>query len=87
MSITEDQLRDVDRITIVACGTAAYAGMVAKYAIEHWTRIPVEVALAHEFRYSDPIVDRAHAGRLDQPVRRDDGHPDGRQARPRARRA
>jgi glucosamine--fructose-6-phosphate aminotransferase (isomerizing) len=56
MSITEDQLRAVDRITIVACGTAAYAGMVAKYAIEHWTRIPVEVALAHEFRYSDPIA-------------------------------
>ena len=56
MSITEDQLRDVDRIMIVACGTAAYAGMVAKYAIEHWTRIPVEVALAHEFRYSDPIA-------------------------------
>ncbi|NYG07439.1 glucosamine--fructose-6-phosphate aminotransferase (isomerizing) [Phycicoccus badiiscoriae] len=56
MSITADQLRDVDRITIVACGTAAYAGMVAKYAIEHWTRIPVEVSLAHEFRYSDPIA-------------------------------
>ena len=56
MSITEDQLRDVDRIIIVACGTAAYAGMVAKYAIEHWTRIPVEVALAHEFRYRDPIA-------------------------------
>ena len=56
MTITEDQLRNVDRIIIVACGTAAYAGMVAKYAIEHWTRIPVEVALAHEFRYSDPIA-------------------------------
>jgi glutamine---fructose-6-phosphate transaminase (isomerizing) len=56
MSITEDQLRGIDRIIIVACGTAAYAGMVAKYAIEHWTRIPVEVALAHEFRYSDPIA-------------------------------
>jgi glucosamine--fructose-6-phosphate aminotransferase (isomerizing) len=56
MSITEEQLKAVDRITIVACGTAAYAGMVAKYAIEHWTRIPVEVALAHEFRYCDPIV-------------------------------
>jgi glutamine---fructose-6-phosphate transaminase (isomerizing) len=56
MSISEEQLRSVDRITIVACGTAAYAGMVAKYAIEHWTRIPVEVALAHEFRYCDPIV-------------------------------
>ncbi|GGM97325.1 glutamine--fructose-6-phosphate aminotransferase [isomerizing] [Terrabacter tumescens] len=56
MSISEEQLNAVDRITIVACGTAAYAGMVAKYAIEHWTRIPVEVALAHEFRYCDPIV-------------------------------
>ena len=56
MSMTEEQLGDVDRIIIVACGTAAYAGMVAKYAIEHWTRIPVEVSLAHEFRYSDPIA-------------------------------
>ncbi|WP_068403318.1 glutamine--fructose-6-phosphate transaminase (isomerizing) [Kribbia dieselivorans] len=56
MSISEDVLRQIDRITIIACGTSAYAGMVAKYAIEHWTRIPVEVALAHEFRYCDPIV-------------------------------
>ncbi|MGN6753921.1 MAG: glutamine--fructose-6-phosphate transaminase (isomerizing) [Intrasporangium sp.] len=57
LRIPEEQLREIDRITIVACGTAAYAGMVAKYAIERWTRIPVEVALAHEFRYCDPIVD------------------------------
>jgi glucosamine--fructose-6-phosphate aminotransferase (isomerizing) len=56
MNISEEQLKAVDRIIVVACGTAAYAGMVAKYAIEHWTRIPVEVALAHEFRYCDPIV-------------------------------
>ena len=55
--ISEEQLRAVDKITVVACGTAAYAGMVAKYAIEHWARIPVEVALAHEFRYADPVVD------------------------------
>ena len=55
--ISEEQLGRIDRIVVVACGTAAYAGMVAKYAIEHWTRIPVEVALAHEFRYSDPIAD------------------------------
>ncbi len=57
LRISEEQLSKVDRIVMVACGTAAYSGMVAKYAIEHWTRIPVEVALAHEFRYSDPIVD------------------------------
>jgi glucosamine--fructose-6-phosphate aminotransferase (isomerizing) len=41
---------------VIACGTAANAGMVAKYAIEHWTRLPVEVELASEFRYRDPIV-------------------------------
>ncbi|GGH40848.1 glutamine--fructose-6-phosphate transaminase (isomerizing) [Microbacterium album] len=46
----------VSRIVIVAAGTAAYAGLVGKYAIEQWTRIPVEVELAHEFRYRDPIV-------------------------------
>ncbi len=56
LRIPEEKLRNINRVTIVACGTAAYAGMVAKYAIEHWSRIPVEVALAHEFRYSDPIV-------------------------------
>jgi glutamine---fructose-6-phosphate transaminase (isomerizing) len=57
--ISEDELRDVDKIIIVACGTAFYAGMIAKYAIEHWTRIPCEVELAHEFRYRDPILTRA----------------------------
>ena len=57
LHIPEDELRAVTKIVIVACGTAAYAGMVAKYAIEHWTRIPVEVELAHEFRYRDPVID------------------------------
>jgi glucosamine--fructose-6-phosphate aminotransferase (isomerizing) len=56
LRIDEDLLRRVDKIVVVACGTAAYAGMVAKYAIEHWVRIPVEVELAHEFRYRDPVV-------------------------------
>jgi len=56
--IDEDELREVDKIIIVACGTAFYAGLVAKYAIEHWTRIPCEVELAHEFRYRDPILTR-----------------------------
>jgi glucosamine--fructose-6-phosphate aminotransferase (isomerizing) len=54
--ISEAQLRSVDKIVVVACGTAFYAGLVAKYAIEHWTRIPCEVELASEFRYRDPIV-------------------------------
>lgn len=56
MRIDESVLKSVDKIIVVACGTAAYAGQVAKYAIEHWCRIPVEVELAHEFRYRDPIV-------------------------------
>jgi glucosamine--fructose-6-phosphate aminotransferase (isomerizing) len=56
--IPEDELRRVDKIIVVACGTAFYAGLVAKYAIEQWTRIPCEVGLASEFRYRDPIVDR-----------------------------
>lgn len=55
--ISESVLRAVNKIVVVACGTAAYAGHVAKYAIEHWCRIPVEVELAHEFRYRDPVVD------------------------------
>ena len=55
--IDEAVLRSIDKIIVIACGTAAYAGHVAKYAIEHWCRIPVEVELAHEFRYRDPIVD------------------------------
>ncbi|AUZ35445.1 glutamine--fructose-6-phosphate transaminase (isomerizing) [Arthrobacter sp. PGP41] len=50
-------LKQVDKIIVLACGTAAYAGMVAKYAIENWCRIPTEVELAHEFRYRDPILD------------------------------
>ena len=49
-------IRDLKKVIVVACGTAAHAGMVAKYAIEHWTHLPVDVELASEFRYRDPIV-------------------------------
>ncbi len=58
MRLSDQDLRDVDKVIVVACGTAFYATMVAKYAIEHWTRIPCEVELAHEFRYRDPILTR-----------------------------
>ncbi|GAA4300818.1 glutamine--fructose-6-phosphate transaminase (isomerizing) [Streptomyces venetus] len=50
-------LREIDKVVIVACGTAFHAAMIAKYAIEHWTRLPCEVELASEFRYRDPILD------------------------------
>ncbi|MCX4737269.1 glutamine--fructose-6-phosphate transaminase (isomerizing) [Streptomyces antibioticus] len=55
--ISASELREVDKVVIVACGTAFHAGLIAKYAIEHWTRIPCEVELASEFRYRDPILD------------------------------
>ncbi len=51
-------LKDIDRIIIIACGTASYAGMVGKYAIEQWARVPVEVELSHEFRYRNPILNK-----------------------------
>ncbi len=56
MRLSDEDLRDVDKVIIIAAGTSFYAGMVAKYAIEHWTRISVEVELASEFRYRDPIL-------------------------------
>ncbi|MFI9249121.1 glutamine--fructose-6-phosphate transaminase (isomerizing) [Streptomyces sp. NPDC053069] len=55
--ISPSELREIDKVVIVACGTAFHAGLIAKYAIEHWTRIPCEVELASEFRYRDPILD------------------------------
>ena len=56
--LDDDELREVDKIIIIACGTAYHAGLIAKYAIEHWARVPCEVELASEFRYRDPILDR-----------------------------
>jgi glutamine---fructose-6-phosphate transaminase (isomerizing) len=59
MRLSDDELREVDKIIVIACGTSFHVGLIAKYAIEHWTRIPCEVELASEFRYRDPIVDRS----------------------------
>ncbi|MER5475480.1 glutamine--fructose-6-phosphate transaminase (isomerizing) [Streptomyces sp. NPDC002734] len=56
LRIPPEELREVDKVVIVACGTAFHAGMIAKYAVEHWTRVPCEVELASEFRYRDPIL-------------------------------
>ncbi|TWV57142.1 glutamine--fructose-6-phosphate transaminase (isomerizing) [Streptomyces misionensis] len=56
LRISPTELRETDKVVIVACGTAFHAGLIAKYAIEHWTRIPCEVELASEFRYRDPIL-------------------------------
>ncbi|MFL0566959.1 glutamine--fructose-6-phosphate transaminase (isomerizing) [Microbacterium sp. 179-I 1D1 NHS] len=52
----DDLFTGIHRVIVIACGTAAYAGMVGKYALEQWTRVPVDVELAHEFRYRDPVI-------------------------------
>ena len=57
MRLDARALRDVDKIVVAACGTAYHAGLIAKYAIEHWAGLPCEVELASEFRYRDPILD------------------------------
>jgi len=57
--LSDQDLRDVDKVFVVACGSAYHSGLLAKYAIEHWTRLPVEVELASEFRYRDPVLDRS----------------------------
>jgi glutamine---fructose-6-phosphate transaminase (isomerizing) len=56
MRLTQAQLSEIDRVSIVGCGTSFYAGLVAKYALEHWTRMPCEVDVASEFRYRDPVL-------------------------------
>ncbi len=52
----DETLKDIDRVIIVACGTASYSGLLGKYAIEKWARVPVEVELSHEFRYREPVL-------------------------------
>ncbi len=56
--VDAQELRDVEKVFIVACGTAYHAGLIGKQVIEHWTRTPVEVEMASEFRYRDPVLDR-----------------------------
>jgi glutamine---fructose-6-phosphate transaminase (isomerizing) len=57
LRLDEDALSEVDKVVIVACGSSYHAAMVAKYAIERWTRLPTEVDFASEFRYRDPVLD------------------------------
>jgi glutamine---fructose-6-phosphate transaminase (isomerizing) len=57
--LSDQELREIDKVFVVACGTAYHSGLLAKYAIEHWTRLPVEVEVASEFRYRDPVLDRS----------------------------
>ena len=56
IGVSDDELRDLRRIVVVACGTSYHAGLVGRYALEHWARIPVEMDIASEYRYRDPVV-------------------------------
>jgi glutamine---fructose-6-phosphate transaminase (isomerizing) len=56
IGISDDFLRDVRRVVIVACGTSYHAGLVGRYAIEWWSRVPVEMDIASEFRYRNPVL-------------------------------
>ena len=58
LHMTDAEIKRIKRISVIACGTAYHAGMVAKYAIEKWAKIPVDVEIASEYRYRDPIVDQ-----------------------------
>ena len=58
LHLTKEEIKGLAKIVVLACGTAYHAGLVAKYAIEKWAKIPVEVELASEFRYRDPIIDK-----------------------------
>ncbi len=58
VKLIEKDIKNIDKVFVVACGTSYHAGLVAKYAIESWTRIPVEIDIASEFRYRDPILDK-----------------------------
>jgi glucosamine--fructose-6-phosphate aminotransferase (isomerizing) len=57
LGLTPEDIRALRRVVIVACGTSSYAGQVGKYALERWARLPVEVEVASEFRYRDPVLD------------------------------
>jgi len=57
LDLTDEQLRAISKIVVVACGSSYHAGLVAKYAFERWARIPTEVDIASEFRYRDPVLD------------------------------
>ncbi len=57
LDLTAREARAIDKVFVVACGTSYHAGLMAKYAIERWTRLPVEIDIASEFRYRDPVLD------------------------------
>ena len=77
VDLDDDFLKGIERIVIVACGTSYHAGLVGRYAIEQWARVPVEMDIASEYRYRDPVHRPQRPGHRHHPVRRDRRHPGG----------
>ena len=85
LHVSDDVLREVNKVFVVACGTAFHSGIVAKYAIEHWTRLPVEIEIASEFRYRDPVLGPDTLTLAVSQSRRDDRHARRRHGTPAGR--
>ena len=73
-SFDESLLQGVTRIVIVACGTSYHAGLIGRYAIEEWARVPVEMDVASEYRYRNPVVGPGRPGHRHHAVGRDGRH-------------
>src|SRR3954470_10557392 len=58
LAMSDEDIRGIEQVFIVACGSAYHAGLIAKYAIERWTRLPCQIEMASEFRYRDPVLDK-----------------------------
>ena len=59
LSMSEQDIRDIEQVVIIACGSSYHSGLVGKYALERWARLPVQVEMASEFRYRDPVIGRS----------------------------
>jgi glucosamine--fructose-6-phosphate aminotransferase (isomerizing) len=59
LSMSDEDIRDIEQVVIVGCGSAYHSGLVGKYALERWARLPVQVEMASEFRYRDPVIGRS----------------------------
>ena len=81
-ALDEALLRDVKRIIVVACGTSYHAGLIGRYAIEEWARIPVEMDIASEYRYRNPVVGPGRPRHRHHAVGRDGRHAGGDAHRP-----
>ena len=85
-AIDDEFLRTCRRVVVVACGTSYHAGLIGRYAIEEWARLGVEMDIASEYRYRNPVVGAGDLVDRDLAIRRDGRHAGGDAAGARPRR-